>query len=72
MCLGELVWPDHRVHQDYRKIIMHNSVHINQSSFQFYLPGHKADWFFDGNEVIMHVTTCADDLLSSFSSYIFD
>ena len=41
--LGELTWPDNKKLRDYRKVIMRNSVHVNPHSFQFTLPGHKAD-----------------------------
>jgi hypothetical protein len=72
MRLGELVWPDHKARQDYRKIILRNSVHLDQGSFQFYLPGHKADRFFEGNEVVIQATTCADDPVSPFITYTTD
>jgi hypothetical protein len=41
--LGELVWPDTTRLQDYRKVVLRHSVAINGATFQFQLPGHKAD-----------------------------
>ena len=64
MQLGELIWPDNRALQDYRKIIFCHSVHVNDSSYQFLLPGHKADHFFKGTQVIVQSTLLTDDPLS--------
>ncbi|KAF8233343.1 hypothetical protein L208DRAFT_1556783 [Tricholoma matsutake] len=68
--LAELVWPDHKNLQDYWKIILCNSVRINQNSFEFFLPGHKADCFFKGNEVIIQATECDNNPLSLFITYL--
>ncbi|KAF8223680.1 hypothetical protein L208DRAFT_1315704 [Tricholoma matsutake] len=64
--LGELVWPDHRTLQDYQKIIMCNTVHYSQgsSSYHLYLPGHKANCFFEGNDVIIQGTKDGDNPLA--------
>ena len=70
MHLGELVLPDQLKLQDYRKIVCRNTVCLNQASFQYYLPGHKADRFFDGNNGIIQSTQTSDDPLSSFLSYV--
>ena len=51
MRLGELMWPDNKDLRDYRNVIMRNSVQVNPMSFQFTLPGHKADRFFEGSLV---------------------
>lgn len=70
MHLAELVWPDHKKLQDYRKIILRNSVRVNQNLFEFFLPGHKADRFFEGNKVIIQATQCDDNPLSPFITYL--
>jgi hypothetical protein len=70
MRLGELVWPDQKKLHDFRKVICRNTVRVNQNSFEFYLPGHKADRFFDGNLVIIQSTRTPDDPFSRFTSYI--
>jgi len=53
MRLGELTWPDKKSLQDYRKVVMRNSVSFSPKSFQFLLPGHKADRFFEGNTILI-------------------
>ena len=68
MRLGELTWPDRKDLHDYRKIIMRNSVHVNSESYEFYLPGHKGDRFFEGNRVIIRGTNTADDPLLPFGA----
>lgn len=70
MRLGELVWPDQKKLRDYRKVICRNTVRLNHASYQFYLPGHKADRFFDGNDVIIQSTHTFDDPFSPFLSYL--
>ena len=53
MCLGELTWPD-AVHLcDYRKVTMRPSVEFLVNTASIWLPGHKADQFFEGNRLII-------------------
>ena len=52
--LGEMMYPDDPKLCDPRKVTKHNSVWVCNSSFQFFLPGHKADRFIEGNIIIMH------------------
>ncbi|KAF8800944.1 hypothetical protein BYT27DRAFT_7311573 [Phlegmacium glaucopus] len=68
--LGELVWPDHKNLQDYRKVIMRSTVQINPQSFEFLLPGHKADRFFEGNQVIVQSTDLDDNPSTPFLAYL--
>jgi len=68
--LGELVWPDNNTLCDYRKVILRHSVHVNDTSYQFLLPGHKADRFFEGSHVVIQSTLLGDDPLSPFTSYL--
>jgi hypothetical protein len=68
--LGELVWPDRKSLQDYRKVITHRSVRISQASVSFHLPGHKADRFFEGNQVILQQTSTPDDPMKPFLLYL--
>lgn len=70
MRLGELTWPDSKILQDYRKVIMRTSVHIDPKSFQFLLPGHKADRFFEGNIVLIQSTDLEDDAKGPFIKYL--
>jgi hypothetical protein len=68
--LGELTWPDRRDLQDYRKVIMRNSVTMNDTGYEFYLPGHKGDRFFEGNRVVIRGTNTTDNPLLPFRTYL--
>lgn len=68
--LGELVWPDKKSVQDYRKVVLRPSVQFTQASFSFYLPVHKGDRFFEGNQVLIMQTHTADDPFSAFKDYL--
>jgi hypothetical protein len=70
MRLGELTWPDSRNLQDYRKVILRNSLQIHPKSFQFTLPGHKADRFFEGSIVLIQSTDLDDDACAPFLRYL--
>jgi len=70
MQLGELTWPDKKSLQDYRKVVMQNLVQISKKYFQFMLPGHKADCFFKGNQVIIQSMEAANDPWSPFTHYL--
>jgi hypothetical protein len=68
--LGELVWPDNKSLQDYRKVILRHTTYIHDNSFDFHLPGHKGDRFFEGNQVIIQRTNTDDDPFSPFVTYL--
>jgi hypothetical protein len=68
--LGELTWPDNKSLRDYRKIVMRNSVQVHPKSFQFTLPGHKADRFFEGSLVLIQSTNLGDDAWAPFTKYL--
>jgi len=68
--LGELIWPDNKALQDYRKIILRNTTHVHPTSFDLHLPGHKGDRFFEGNQVIIQRTNTDDDPFSPFLTYL--
>ena len=52
-CLGEMTYPDNPELQDLRKVTKHSSVQTDDISYRFFLPGHKADRFFEGNTIIV-------------------
>lgn len=54
MRLGELTYSDDKSLHDPRKVTKRSSVLISNDTFQFFLPSHKADRFFEGNTVIVH------------------
>jgi len=49
---------------------MRSSVSINPKSFQFVLPGHKADRFFEGNTILIQSTDLDNDPWAPFTTYI--
>jgi hypothetical protein len=55
---------------DHRKIISRTSVTISNDDNQFFLPGHKADKFFEGNTVIIQRHSSSIDPLSIFRKYL--
>jgi hypothetical protein len=54
MRLAELTWPDKLLSRDYRKVSMRHSVEFLENAVSFWLPGNKADHFFEGNRLIIH------------------
>lgn len=51
--LGEMTFPDEVSLQNWKKVTRRNTVHIQASTYEFTLPGHKADRFFEGNKIII-------------------
>jgi hypothetical protein len=70
MRLGELVWPDKKALQDYRKVTKQSTVEFLPEGFSFFLPGHKADKFFEGNRVIVQCNAAGDDPDAPFRKYL--
>jgi hypothetical protein len=53
--LGELTYPDSRKLRNPRKVTKRSSVvYPDNLSYQFLLPSHKVDPFFEGNTIIVH------------------
>jgi hypothetical protein len=53
MRLAELTSPDSVPLRDYRKVSMRHLVEFLPQGVSFWLPGHKADKFFEGNHLII-------------------
>ncbi|KAH9848303.1 hypothetical protein C2E23DRAFT_708753, partial [Lenzites betulinus] len=68
--LGELVWPDNIALQSYRKLTMRASVKLTNGAFEFLLPAHKTDAFFEGNHVLVQRSANTPDPHSVFSEYL--
>ena len=51
--LGELTFPDDLSLQNWKKVTRRNTVVIRDDVYEFTLPGHKADRFFEGNKIII-------------------
>ena len=54
--LGEMTFPNETSLQNWRKVTRRNTVKIHDGTYEFTLPGHKADRFFEGNKIIIPAT----------------
>jgi hypothetical protein len=72
MRLGELAYPDSKTTQNPSKISKRISVQIHPSFFQFFLPSHKADRFFEGNIIMLPKITTppAINIFYHFAQYL--
>jgi hypothetical protein len=71
MRLGELTFPDDRSLQNWRKISKRSSVIIVDDQYEFHLPSHKADRFFEGNRIIIKKEQYGDlNPLAFFRNYL--
>ncbi|TDL28529.1 hypothetical protein BD410DRAFT_682895, partial [Rickenella mellea] len=68
--LGELTWPNNPDLQSYRKVTMRHTVFIDDQYYGFTLPYHKADRFFQGNEVRIHNINSTFDPHKIFSNFL--
>lgn len=68
--LGELVWPDDRQLQNIRKVTLRSSLQFDDSRFEFTLPAHKADAFFEGSRVIVNRSTHLPDAFNAVRRYL--
>ena len=69
MCLGKLVWLDKPCIIP-QKVSTHDSVELLPKGFSFFLLGHKADCFFEGNRVIPQYNSSGDDPDEPFQKYL--
>jgi hypothetical protein len=53
MRLGELSFPNDKSLRDWRKVTKRSSVIVTAVQYEFHLPSHKADPFFEGNRIII-------------------
>ena len=71
MRLGELTTPDDVNLRNPSKISKRTSLIVNTDSFQFFLPSHKADKFFEGNTIVLLNSPYSDICtFSHFSAYL--
>lgn len=52
------------------KLITRNPVVLKDTTFQFFLPGHKADRFFEGNVIILTSNPFRCNPLTLFQNYL--
>ena len=53
MRLGELSFPNDVKLRNWKKVTKRSSVSISDEQYEFHLPSHKADPFFEGNHIIV-------------------
>ena len=71
MRLGELTFPDETRLRNWKKITKRSSVVVSSDQYEFLLPAHKADPFFEGNRIIVKKEqSCPIDPLAIFSNYL--
>jgi len=70
VCLGKMTYPDEPKLCDPRKVTRHNSVWLCHSSFQFFLPDHKANRLFEGNIIIVCKNQHTFDPHKYFTAYL--
>ena len=68
--LGEMTYPDNPQLRNPRKVTKRASVCLSDNSFQFFLPGHKADRFFEGNTIIVRKNGRIFDPHKHFLAYL--
>lgn len=68
--LGEMTWPDRRELQSYRKVTMRHSVQIDNDTYSFFLPTHKADTTFEGSRILVQRTHILPDPRAAFVAYL--
>jgi hypothetical protein len=68
--LGEMTFPDDASLRNWRKVTRRNSVKVAATHYEFLLPGHKADRFFEGNKIIIPSRRFGLQPLQYFSKYL--
>jgi hypothetical protein len=71
MSLGELCFPNDIKLRNWKKISKRSSILLNDEQYKFHLPFHKADCFFEGNQVIVKKKQFCDiNSLAIFCHYL--
>lgn len=71
MRLGELSFPNDRQLQNWRKVTKRSTVSLTDEQYEFLLPSHKADPFYEGNRIIVKKQQYCDiDPLAVFQAYL--
>jgi hypothetical protein len=68
--LGEMAFPNDPSLQNWRKVTRRTTVKVQTHLYEFTLPGHKADRFFEGNKIIIPALRYALHPLRHFSRYL--
>jgi len=70
MRLGELTFPDDKSIRNWQKVTKRSSVVVHNDFYEFHLPHHKADAFFEGNRIIIRQDQYRHDPLFHFRAYL--
>jgi len=70
MRLGELTFPDDVSLRNWRKVSQRSSVKITDEHYEFHLPAHKADRYFEGNRIIVRAKQFRHNPLTHFRTYM--
>ena len=68
--LGEMTFPDDSSLHNWKKVTRRSTVNIRNNLYEFALPGHKADKFFEGNKIIIPARRFNINPLHHFRAYI--
>lgn len=68
--LGEMTYPDDPELRDPRKLTKRSTVQTNDDFYKFFLPGHKADRFYEGNTIIVRKNPNKFDPHKRFLTYL--
>jgi hypothetical protein len=68
--LGEMTFPDDSALRNWKKVTRHNTVKTTTTHYEFFLPCHKADRFFEGNKIIIPSRRFGLQPLQWFSKYL--
>lgn len=70
MRLGEITFPDDKSIQDWRKVTKRSTTSVNDDFYEFHLPHHKADRYFEGNRIIVRAQQFKHNPLRHFKQYL--
>jgi hypothetical protein len=68
--LGELTFPDDVALHNWKKVTRRATAHIQDNVYDFLLPGHKADRFFEGNKIMIPAHRFSHHPLRHFQTYL--
>ena len=71
MHLGELTFPNNVNLHNWRKVTKRSTVKISTDQYEFHLPSHKADPFFEVNHILIKSQQYCDiNPLTAFTIYL--
>ena len=70
LCLGELTLPNNKALRNFSKCPLRSSCRLTSNQFDFWLPYHKSNTFFEGNRVVVLQHLCRPDTLTAMRCYL--